>query len=94
MIKRQRHEGSTQTADIGLTFRADVEEARMKGDRNGKAGKDEACGIKQRKADRIAATERAFDQQAQRRKRVLANPPHNEAGDEKGNDQIEQRINP
>ncbi|MNK99848.1 hypothetical protein D3C87_1202640 [compost metagenome] len=55
-VERQRHQRRAQSANIGLTFRADVEQTGMEGDRHREAGEDETRRIKQREADGIATT--------------------------------------
>ncbi|MNZ99675.1 hypothetical protein D3C78_1190110 [compost metagenome] len=90
-VERKRHQCGTQPANIGLTFGADIEQAGMESDRNGEAGEDEARRVKQREADGVATTEGAFDEQAKCRQRIFTDGPDDEAGNQKGGDDVQQR---
>ena len=56
----------------------------MKGDGDGKAREDEVGGVEQGEAETLAGAEAAGDEDAGGLERVLADPDHDEAGDEKG----------
>ncbi len=91
MVERQRHRAHAEAAEIGLALEPMLKRPAWNGDRDGKAGEDEARGIVERKADAFAAAERALDQQRQRRQRALADQPDDEAGDQEGDDQVQER---
>ena len=55
----ERGERRAQAGDIGLALDADVEEARVKADRDREAGEDEAGGVIEREADAFEIAERA-----------------------------------
>jgi len=91
VVERQRNQRAAETAKIRLPFRTDVEQASMNGDRNGEAGEDEARRIIERKTNAFAAAECALDQQRQGRKRAFADQPDDEAGDQEGDDEVQNR---
>ena len=87
-------QGHAEAADIGLALAADVEQAAVEGDRDREAREDEAGGVEQRVADRLAIAEGAEDQELDRLERVLAEEQHDQAGDQERRGEVEQRQQP
>ena len=92
--KVKADQGDAEATDVGLALAADVEQAAVERDRDREAGEDEARGVKQRVADRLAIAEGAVDQKLDRLERVLAEEQHDQAGDEERRGEVEQRQQP
>ncbi len=87
----QRDERRAEPPDIGLAFRADVEQSGVETDRHRKAGEDEARREKQRVAEALEIAERAGDQDLHRLERVFADRQHDESGNDEGGGDIDER---
>lgn len=90
-IKRQGDEDDAQPGDIGLTFTADIEHAGMIGQRHGQTGEDEIGGVIERIAKAHTIAEGAIEHDAHGLERVLANGQNNQAPNEEGQNDIEDR---
>ena len=87
----EAHDRRTQPGEIGLAFAADIEEAGMEGDRNGKAGEDEIGGVVEQIAPALQAADRAFQHDPHGFERIFADDDNDQAGDEERHSEIEQR---
>ncbi len=87
----ERRERRAEPGDIGLALDADIEQAGVEADRDGEAGEDEARRVIERKADAFEIAERAGDQDLHRLQRVLADRQHDEAGNDEGGGDVDQR---
>ena len=87
----QRDQRRAEARDIGLPLDADVEQAGVEADRHRKAGEDEAGRVIKREADALEIAERAGDQDLHRFERVLADRQHDEAGNDEGGRDVDER---
>src|SRR6266478_1580811 len=55
----ETEQGDAETADVGLTLRADIEQPTVKGDGDGQTGEDEIGRVVERVADRLGVPDRA-----------------------------------
>ena len=63
----------------------------MESDGDRQPGKDEIRRVVQRETDTLAIAEGTLDKQGSSADRAFADQKHHEAGDEKGNDEIDER---
>src|SRR5262249_984242 len=70
---------------------ADVEQAGMEGDRDGKAGEDEIGGVVERVADRLGRADGADDEQPERVQGIDADDAHDDADGDEGKRDVDQR---
>ena len=80
-----------EASDIGLALGADVEQARMETDRDGKPGEDEARRVEKRVTNSFEIAERAKDEALDGLQRILADRQHDEAGNDKGGGDVDKR---
>ncbi len=62
----------------------------MKRDGDGKPGEHESGGVIKGEADRLLAADRAFDENAERGERVLADGEDDETGERQGGDEVDE----
>ncbi len=87
----KRGERGPEAGDVGLALDPDVEQAGVEAERDREAGEDEARRVIEREADALEIAERAPDQDLHRLERVLADGEHDEAGDDEGGGDVDQR---
>src|SRR5690606_30984077 len=88
-VERQPDQDDAEPADIGLALRADIEQPRMIGQRHGQTRKDEIGGVIERVAEARTIAEGAIEHDTHGFDGVLAHGEHDEAADEKRQDDIE-----
>ena len=87
----ERGKGGAEASDIGLPLNSDVEQAGLEAERHREAGEDEARRVIEGEADPFEIPERAGDQDLHRFQRILANREHDQAGNDEGGGDVDQR---
>src|SRR3546814_930476 len=91
MVDRQDAEGGAEAADVGLPLAADIEQAGVEGDGHGEAGEHEVCGVVEGVADGEVIAKGAVEDDLHREHRVDADEPQDDAGDEEGERDVDER---
>src|SRR5208337_3414922 len=80
-----------EAGDIGLSLDPDVEEPCMEADGDREPGEDEAGRVIEGEADALEVAERAGDEDLHGLERVLADRQHDEAGNDEGGRDVDER---
>jgi hypothetical protein len=93
--QRDPDPGGHERRHVELPFRADIEQAAAERHQHGEAGEDQRRRVKECVADAIGPGERAAKQQRVGLNRVVADHQHQDAADDEGGqdgDQREQKL--